>query len=149
METAVTLLRVLHVIGHVLWLGGGVTIAFLASHVLEMPADAKRKALSSLRALALRIVVPGMLLAFLGGLTMLVLGWGAEGTSYAKQPWMHTKLTIGILAAAATGVLTGRLRKHIAGLRETRPVFYRILGWCFVAAAIANALLVYLRPGAR
>jgi uncharacterized membrane protein len=146
METAILLLRVVHVIGHILWLGGAVTICFFASHVLEMQPDAKRKALSSLRALALRIVTPGMLLAFGAGLTMLILGWSEL---YAKQPWMHTKLTLGILAAALTGILTGRLRKHIAGLRETRPVFYRILGWLFVAIAVANALLVYLRPGAR
>jgi uncharacterized membrane protein len=145
-ETGILLLRVVHVIGHILWLGGGITLAFLTSHVLSYPPDAKRQALSSLRALALRIVVPGMLLAFLAGLTMLILGWGEL---YARQPWMHTKLTLGIVAAGATGVLTGRLRKHIAGLRETRPVFYRMIGWFFVAVAITNALLVYLRPGAR
>lgn len=144
METALLLLRVFHVIGHVLWLGGGIAVAFFAASTVADPPEVRRVTFPRLSRFGRRMINPGLGLAFLTGLTLLVLGWTEV---YAKAPWMHTKLTVGIIAAGLTGVLVSRLKKQSAGLRETRAVLYRFVGWSLAATALLNALLVYLRPG--
>ena len=144
METALHLLRVFHVVGHVLWLGAGCVIAFLAAGAVADPPEVRRVVFPRLSRLAARVVNPGLGLAFLTGLALLVLGWTEI---YSKQPWAHTKLTLGIVAAGLTGVMISRLKKQSAGLRETRAVLYRFVGWSLAATALVNALLVYLRPG--
>ena len=40
---------------------------------------------------------------------------------YAKAPWMHIKLTVGLIAAGFSGVLTGKLRRAARAGRTAMP----------------------------
>jgi uncharacterized membrane protein len=77
---------------------------------------------------------------------MLLDGWSAL---YARQPWMHAKLTVGLIAAAFSGVLSGRLRRAAAGDAEISAGALKAAGAVLLLSAIANVMFVFLRFGAR
>src|SRR5690349_9733374 len=106
MDDLLTLVRVLHVAGNVFWLGGGAFAAFATAWLVGEKVETRRAALPIVRGLVLKIVSPALLVAFVAGLTLLVLGWTQL---YAHAPWAHTKLTFGLIGAGAHGVLVGRL----------------------------------------
>jgi uncharacterized membrane protein len=138
------LARVIHVLGNILWLGGGAVAAFAMAMLASSSRETRTEAAKALRKLVLFVVTPGMLLSFAGGLTMLLSAWS---TLYAKAPWMHTKLTVGILAAAFSGVLSGKLRRAAGGNGEVTAKSMAIAGAVLVLSAIAGVSLVYLRVG--
>lgn len=125
---------VLHVVGVALWIGG------TAASALAVGAtdDAGRPAAAaSARAALLRLATPGMVLAWLGGLTMLTLGWDGFGAS----PWMHAKLTLAVVATGVSGVITGRVRR-LAAAGEAAPAGpLTALSWSLVAIAALVAVL--------
>lgn len=134
------LARVLHIFGVVLWVGGmvtgasiGMTLVGKADAVREAGLDAVR---SSLRILA----TPGLLLAWLGGLMMLVSAWSDV---YARAGWMHGKLTIGLVLSGLHGMLLARTRPGKPA--ASRP-FVIVLA-ATLLLALANIALVVLRPG--
>jgi len=88
--------RFLHLLGVVLWIGA--TAAALL--VVPMVPDAAR--------VVLAVGTPGLLLAWNGGLAQLLPNFT---TLYAKAGWMHTKLTVALVASGLTGVAIGRLRR--------------------------------------
>jgi uncharacterized membrane protein len=139
-------LRILHVIGNIAWLGGGALAAF-AMAMLASEADATRLAAArALRKLVLWLVTPGMLLSLAAGLILLLDQWS---TLYAKQPWMHGKLTVGLIAAAFSGVLSGRLRRGTSDATALSPKAFRLAGSVLLLSALANVTLVIMRFGAR
>lgn len=138
-------LRILHVIGNIAWLGGG-AIAALSLAALASESQATQVAAAkALRKGVLWLVTPGMLLSLGAGLILLLSDWS---TLYARQPWMHGKLTVGLIAAAFSGVLTGRLRRVAAG-GELAPGAFRTAGLVLILSAVANVTLVIMRFGAR
>jgi uncharacterized membrane protein len=137
--------KIVHVIGNVLWLGGGVVVAFAYVMLASESAEVRLKSAQVLRKLTLYVVTPGMLLSLGGGLTML-LGFWTE--LYAKAPWAHTKLTVGIIAAAFSGVLTGRLRRAANG-QEVKPGGVRVAGYVLLFSAVAGVVLVLTKLGQR
>jgi uncharacterized membrane protein len=135
--------KILHVIGNVLWLGGGAASAFAFVKLAHHDDKVRLAAAGALRSLTLTLVTPGFLLAFSSGLIMLLTHWA---DLYAKAPWMHIKLTTGIIAAAFTGVLSGRLRRAAIGTAVTAgPV--RTAGIILVLSAVVNVIMVYTRFG--
>jgi uncharacterized membrane protein len=84
-----------------------------------------------------------MVLSLIGGLIMLIGFWNEL---YKKAPWAHSKLTVGIIAAAFSGVLTGRLRRAAAG-QDVKPGAIRTAGIVLVVSAIAGVVLVLTKPG--
>ena len=67
-------LKVLHVVGVVFWIGGVVAVASVG----VAAAQSGEKAGGSLARKANRhVATPGLVLAWVGGLSLLGLGWGA------------------------------------------------------------------------
>jgi uncharacterized membrane protein len=131
---------VVHFLGLLMWIGGATTASWMAASLVSA---GDTKALSSVRSALLAIVVPGILLATIGGLARLVPGWSAH---YAHAPWMHAKLTIGLVLGGLHGLLVNRVRKASQGTAVAPGVFvgiavtYAVLGLSAVALAI-------VRPG--
>lgn len=138
--------RILHVIGNIAWLGGGVVAAFAMAMLASESKDTRLAAAKALRKVVLLIVTPGMLLSLGAGLVMLLSDWS---TLYAKAPWMHAKLTVGLIAAAFSGVLSGRLRRATEDPDGLTPGAFKTAGLVLLLSAVANVCFVFLRFGAR
>ncbi len=135
--------KIVHVIGNVLWLGGGAAAAFAFAQLGRESPQVRTAAAQALRAIVLWIVTPGMLLSLGAGLVMLLSYWS---DLYARAPWMHAKLTVGLIAAGFSGVLSGRLRRAAQGA-EVTPQSLRVAGAALLLSAIAGVLFVFLRFG--
>lgn len=139
MNDANTWLRIIHIVGVMLWIGGALSVALVAA---AAEGEAKRSLATVSRQVALKVATPGMILAWIGGLVM----FGLSLDGYLTQGWMHAKITIGLVVAALTGVLTGRLRKAAAG-EDVSPKSLRIFGIVILVLAIGNVVLA--RVGAQ
>lgn len=124
-------LRVLHIIGVVFWIGGSVTVGLIGAAAAQ-----NKDALKAARSVALKVATPGMILAWLGGLVM----FGVSISVYARAGWMHGKITLALVAAALTGVLSGKLRKAAAG-EEVSASTLRNLSIGILVIAILNIVL--------
>lgn len=138
--------KILHVIGNVLWLGGGAAAAFAFAQLAREDAKVRASAARALRTVILTVVTPGMLLSLAAGLMMLLSYWSEL---YAKAPWMHMKLTVGLIAAGFSGVLSGKLRRAATQGTEVTPGSLRLAGLVLVLSAVAGVSLVLLRVGQR
>lgn len=136
--------KIIHVVGNVLWLGGGAASAYTFVQLAQDDEKVRLSAARALRSLTLTLVTPGMLLSLVAGLTMLLLHW--TDMNYAKAPWMHIKLTVGLIAAAFSGVLSGRLRRAAAG-SEVAPGAVRTAGIVLLLSAVVAVSMVMTRFG--
>lgn len=133
-----------HLLGVILWVGGIAVAASMAAFAAkrgesrEAMFDAARRSITTW-------VTPGMLLAWAGGLTMLVPDFT---TVYARAGWMHGKLTLLIVLSGITGVLAARIRKAAAGTREAPPKLLDGLAIAVVVGAAVILFLAVLKPGA-
>lgn len=131
--------RALHFIGVVLWMGGIVACTMCAVF------GSSKATTAAARAVNLKIVTPAMVVAFTGGLGMLL---PAFTTFYAKQPWMHAKLTLVLVAAALSGVISGTLRR--AADQDAQPTGkLQKLAIALALIVIVVVCLAVFRPGAR
>lgn len=137
--------RIIHVLGNILWLGGGAAAAFAMANFALASKDNRVAAAQVVRKVVLLLVTPGMLLSFAGGLYMLLSYWSEI---YAKAPWMHMKLTVGLIAAGFSGMLTGKLRRAADGAEITGGAM-RTAGWVLILSAVAGVTLVFMRFGGR
>lgn len=133
----------LHVFGVILWIGGCVSAAFTAAQLMGTSAATRAEGLSSVRRTLQVIATPGLLLAWLGGLTILVNFWDI----YARAGWMHGKLTLGIVLSAVHGILLARVRRAATGGGGSSGAFAGFAMALVVGAAIVVALVIF-RPGA-
>lgn len=132
-----------HFIGLILWIGGAVTAATVAASAARAPEEGRRIALVAARRAVLYWATPGMLLAWAGGLTVLVPDFGVL---YARAGWMHAKLALLVVLTALTGVFTGRLRRAAEGRRAASGGLFNGLGVALVIGATLVVLLAKLRP---
>ncbi len=137
--------RIIHVLGNILWLGGGTVAAFAMANFALGAKDNRVAAAQVVRKVVTHVVTPGMLLSFAAGLYMLLSYWSEL---YAKAPWMHMKLTVGLVAAGFSGVLSGKLRRAANGAEITGGAM-RTAGWVLLLSAVAGVVLVFTRIGAR
>jgi putative membrane protein len=135
---SIILFRYLHFLGITFWIGTAVAVAVAAS----APTPWESGLAQALRKVTVRVTTPAMLLAFAGGVGMLVPSFAEV---YAKQGWMHAKLAILLALAGATGVLTGKLRKWAEGQEVTPSVFAK-LSWAISILAILIITLAIFRP---
>ena len=135
---SIILFRYLHFLGITFWIGTAVAVAVAAS----APAPWESGLAQALRKVTVRVTTPAMLLAFAGGVGMLVPSFAEV---YAKQGWMHAKLALLLALAGATGVLTGKLRKWAEGQEVTPGVFAK-LSWAISILAILIITLAIFRP---
>lgn len=130
--------RYLHFLGIIFWVGTAVAVAVAAS--VSMPSESAIA--RALRKVTLRVTTPSMLLAFVGGLGMLIPKFTEV---YASKGWMHAKLVLLLALAAATGVLTGKLRRSAEG-QEVAPKAFGRLAWVISTLAVLIVTLAVLRP---
>jgi putative membrane protein len=133
-------LRVLHVLGLIAWIGGTATALLVVVFVVE---EAREMAALAARRAVLYVASPGLVLAWLAGLGMLLPTFSEE---YARAGWMHGKLTIALVLTGLTGMLTGRLRRTARGATMKPAVFTGSVIVLLVLALIALAL-VQFQPG--
>lgn len=130
--------RYLHFLGVAFWLGSAVGVAVAAA----TPVQSEGGIAQALRKVTVRVTTPAMLFAFVGGFGMLIPNFT---TVYAKAGWMHAKLTLVILLAAATGVLTGKLRRWAAG-EEVDIKTFRRLAWIISILGVLIVTFAVLKP---
>jgi len=138
------LAKIVHVIGNIVWLGGGVAAAFAMAFLASESRETRLAAARALRKLVLVLVTPGMVVSLAAGLFMLMIDWSEL---YSKAPWMHAKLTVGLVAAAFSGVLTGKLRRAAATGEDVSANSMKLAGSVLLLSAIANVFFVFLRFG--
>lgn len=130
--------RYLHFLGITFWVGSAVAVAIAAA----TPTPWESGIAQALRKVTLRVTTPAMLLAFAGGFGMLIPNFAEV---YAKQGWMHGKLTLLLLLAGATGVLSGKLRRWADGQEVSQKTFTR-LAWVISILAILILTFAIFRP---
>jgi uncharacterized membrane protein len=132
-----------HFIGLILWMGGSVVAASVAASATDEGGEGKATALRSARKAVIYWATPGMLLAWVGGLTVLIPDFTAL---YARAGWMHAKLTLLVVLTAVTGVFTGRLRRAAAGQKPASPGLWNGLGLALAVGMALVVVLAKLRP---
>jgi protoporphyrinogen IX oxidase len=135
---------VLHLLGVVLWIGGCASAAWTAAQLTSVAEGARAEGLAAVRRSLLVIATPGLLLAWLGGLTVFVSFMDV----YARAGWMHGKLTIALALSAIHGVLMARVRRASTGERPGSQGLFAGLGMALVIGAALAVALVVFRPGA-
>ena len=130
--------RYLHFLGVAFWIGSAVAVAIAAA----APTPWESGIAQSLRKVTLRVTTPSMLVAFAGGFGMLIPNFADV---YAKQGWMHSKLTLLLILAGLTGVLTGKLRRWADGQEVSQKTFAR-LAWGFAAIGVLIVTFAVFRP---
>jgi len=130
--------RYLHFLGITFWIGSAVAVAVAAA----APTPWESGIAQALRKVTLRITTPAMLVAFAGGFGMLIPNFAEV---YARQGWMHSKLTLLLILAGATGVLTGKLRRWAEGQDVTQKTFRR-LAWVIATLGVLIVTFAVLRP---
>ena len=131
-------LKVLHLIGAFCWIGG---LAAVVVAAVSAEGKVTQPLAQAARGAALRVAVPGMALAWIGGLTMFALGLD----TYLAAGWMHGKLTLVLIASGLSGVLTGRLRRAATG-QDVSAGSIRGLGVALVVTAALAIIMVILGP---
>ncbi|MCA9615937.1 MAG: CopD family protein [Sandaracinus sp.] len=132
-------LKALHLVGAVLWMGASIAVALVAA---AASGNERAPVAALARRVALRIATPGLVLAFVGGLTMLALSWDA----YARAGWMHGKLLLVVIAAGLHGAVSGKLRKlskgdDVGGLQGLAYAYLVLLALIVVAVVVGPTLL--------
>ena len=94
-----------------------VTIGIVACTMCAVFGSSKATTAAA-RAVNLKIVTPAMVVAFTGGLGMLL---PAFTTFYAKQPWMHAKLTLVAVVIGLHGYLKVKAKRARKGEAFTAP----------------------------
>ncbi len=133
----------LHVLGVILWVGGCASAAFNAAQLMGASSAARVEGLSAVRRTLQVVATPGLLLAWLGGLTMFVSFFDI----YARAGWMHGKLTIAILLSAIHGILLARVRRAASSGSGSAGGFAGFAMALVMGAALVVALVIF-RPGA-
>ncbi len=134
------LLRALHLFGALMWIGGTATVAMAA---IGLDASSQKGGAGALRAAMRRLATPGMLLAFVGGLGILIPSFT---TVYARAGWMHAKLLLVLVAAGLTGVISGMLRKAANGERELPIPALRVMGMLVLLSGLFVVTLAIFQP---
>ncbi|MCB9618977.1 MAG: CopD family protein [Sandaracinus sp.] len=132
-------LKALHLVGAVLWMGASIAVALVAA---AASGNERAPVAALARRVALRIATPGLVLAFVGGLTMLALSWDA----YARAGWMHGKLLLVVITAGLHGAVSGKLRKlakgdEVGGLQGLAYGYLALLVLIVVAVIVGPTLL--------
>lgn len=135
------LLLVVHLVGLLLWSSGilgGARVLAVRNGQASPPA---RAALAdAARALGLLGDI-GISLALVAGIGLLV-----EAPGYLRQPWMHMKLTLVLVALALHGVVRGRGARAARDPETSLPTFV-VPALAAVMAGIV--FLVVVQPLAR
>ncbi|MEM9728354.1 MAG: CopD family protein [Myxococcota bacterium] len=129
--------RYLHFLGVAFWSGSALAIAIAAA--TPTPSDAG--VAQALRRIMLRVTAPSMVLAFAGGLAMFV----TNISIYRSAGWLHAKITLTVILAGATGVLSGRIRRWAQG-QDIEPKSFSRIAWVIGVIALLIVTFAVFRP---
>lgn len=138
----------LHVVAVVIWIGGLVACAVVAT---SKTGDEKTRGAIA-RLVYRRLAAPGFGLALLLGLARLVPGWksatvdanGIVAGGYAKAPWMHVKLTLVVVIIVLDQLVGARIRKMERDGANAGPI--GMLALVALLCAIGAVIMVVVRP---
>ena len=134
---------IVHVIGVILWIGGLLFLTrLLGYHMKEVGKPDNRGAMEVLTRIELRmhhlVVVPGLVLALIGGLWQLLAQAG-----FLREGWFHVKLTIVLFFFVLHGWCLVKILAIRANPPEKKtPIFSIIHG---LSGLLLIAVLVLLR----
>jgi putative membrane protein len=131
-------IRIAHIIGFVLWIGGLLsTLSLLKAHV-EVDA-ASRPALTRIELATALIMDIGATLAIAAGLFLAFKSPKFPTTAFGNGGWLHVKLTIVVLTVLALhGMARAKIKKFKRG--EIKP----LPGWAVPVLLLAVAAIVTL-----
>ena len=138
--TLLLVLKALHVLGVIMWVGGTLTAAFATAFA---PADGKTAVAAAARRAMLLVATPGLVLAWVAGLWVLLGRWGEL---YSTEGWMHAKLTLALVVTGIHGFVTGRLRKAATGQAQASAGVMRAMGFTVLLLAAGVLFLARLQP---
>lgn len=133
---------VLHLVGVILWIGGGLAAAMMAVAASSREGASRSDGLTDARRALLQVSSPGLVLAFVGGLAIVVPHWDA----FRAMGWVHAKITIGVVAAGLSGALTARIRRAAVGERPASAGLFASLGGGLALLALFSVILAVFRP---
>jgi len=133
---------IMHILGVVLWLGGGIAGALVASTAAARGKELREAVLGDVRRALLFVSAPGLVLAFVGAAALVVPGWDA----FRSMGWVHAKIAIAILLAGASGMLSARVRKAASGERDAPAGLFAAVGGMLAMGTLLAIVLVVLRP---
>jgi len=127
--------RVAHVFGFVVWIGGMLACLSLL-HVHALVEGAARDALSRTERSVAMLMDAGATLAIAAGLTM---AFEAPINAFKTGAWLHVKLTVVVLGLlSAHGMIRAKIKKFRKG--EVKPM----PRWLFTAVLACAAVIIAL-----
>lgn len=131
---------VAHFLGLIFWIGGSVVALSVAGYAAR---EGNEGGLVAARKAMLYWATPGLALAWIGGLTVLIPDFS---DLYARAGWMHAKLTLLLALSAATGIASGRLRKAAAGTKAASPKLLDGVAIGLAVGALVVLILAKIKP---
>lgn len=104
-------LRIIHVLGGIVWVGGAVLMAFFIAPALQSAGPAAGPIMGALQKRKLMVILPIIaLLTILTGLRLLMLMSSNFGAGYFRSPMGMTYASAGLLSILAfvVGILVNR-----------------------------------------
>lgn len=135
------LIKSFHLAAVLTWVGGmlGLAVALAAQRVHGAPASGQ-PLLAAIYRWDRRITTPALALVWLLGLMLLVMG------GWHTAPWLWAKFTVVFVLSGLHGNQSASLRRLLAGQVAQPPASVRWVPGLTLAAIIAVALLVILKP---
>lgn len=104
-------LRIIHVVGGIVWVGGGVLMAFFIGPALQSAGPAAGPIMGALQKRKFMVILPIIaLLTMLSGLRLMMIMSSNFGPGYFRSPMGQTFSVAGLLAILAfvIGILVNR-----------------------------------------
>lgn len=138
------LLKTLHIVAVMTWIGGIVLQAFLLRTVARQPLPLlpdERSVIGAAVRWDRRVTVPAMLIAWTCGLALVVQGhwWAAT--------WLSLKLALVIALSGVHGMQAGSLRRLVDNPVRLPPAWLRYAATMVVCGVTAIVFLVVAKPG--
>lgn len=133
-----TLLRYLHVLCNLVWIGSILSVAVALVSGRESPETAGKIA----RAIYQRVSTPAFGLSFLTAIVLLVMHWKLY---MVVTHWMHGKLTAALVVIAIHHVIGARA-KALASGKKKEPGPVGVLGIVLLVAAAGATFLAVAKP---
>lgn len=138
------LLKALHIVAVMTWIGGVLLQAFLLRTVTRRPLPLlpdERSVIGAAVRWDPRLVAPAMLLAWACGLALAGQG------QWWMTPWLTMKLALVIAVSALHGIQAGSLRRMIAEPLRRPPAWLGHAAAMVLCGVSAMVFLVVLKPG--
>lgn len=138
-------IRVLHIIAIISWMAGLLYLPRLFVYHAEKAQGSEASEMLKVmeRRLLKFITTPAMIIAFISGITLIVVGeWGAPG----GQKWIHVKLLLVLLLAGFHG-MCAKWRKDFAADNNRKSArFFRIANEVPTVLMIFIVILATVKP---